>query len=46
VELMMSRVIIPTKSCQSGGFPCRNTSKNFSQSTVSYLAAISTHGLR
>jgi hypothetical protein len=27
VELMMSRVIIPTKSCQSGGFPCKNTSR-------------------
>lgn len=24
VELMKSRTIIPTKSCQSGGFPCRN----------------------
>lgn len=22
VELMIRRVIIPTKSCQSGGFPC------------------------
>jgi len=23
VELMTSKVMIPTKSCQSGGFPCK-----------------------
>jgi hypothetical protein len=31
VELMMSRVMIPTKSCQSGGFPCKNQEKKTHQ---------------
>ena len=30
VELMMSRVMIPTKSCQSGGFPCKHHEKDSS----------------
>jgi hypothetical protein len=48
VELMMSRVIIPTKSCQSGGFPYKKYIKNFSQWRLPeyILAGISTHALK